>query len=187
MLTDKQTAILEAASKAFLTYGFRKVTIGDIAEAAGMSRPSVYLAFENKEEIFRGVVELMCQQKLEMLATGLPEKQDLEAKLAFLLQAWVIDSYEAIHASNHGNELIESTFDCARGVMEAAYNEYEKAIHAVVTPYASELKDKGLTPERFAHLFRLAAQGFKEHVCDIAELRAVVADLVRVSLATLTR
>ena len=49
---EKDDQIIEAATSVFLRYGFRRTTMGDIAEAAGVSRPALYLRFCNKEHIF---------------------------------------------------------------------------------------------------------------------------------------
>ena len=54
---DKRGAILKASFDVFITYGFRKTSMDDIAKAAGMSRPALYQQFRNKTDIFR---ELVC-------------------------------------------------------------------------------------------------------------------------------
>lgn len=48
---DIPTRILGAARECFERFGIRKTTIGDIAEAAGVSRPTVYKNFASKEAI----------------------------------------------------------------------------------------------------------------------------------------
>ena len=49
---SKRNDIIEAAFTQFIQYGFQKTTMADIAVATGISRPSIYTYFENKEEIF---------------------------------------------------------------------------------------------------------------------------------------
>ena len=49
---SKHNDIIEAAFTQFIQYGFQKTTMADIAVATGISRPSIYTYFENKEEIF---------------------------------------------------------------------------------------------------------------------------------------
>lgn len=48
----KKERILEAAGRAFAHLGFRKASIDQIARAAGVAKGTVYLACENKEELF---------------------------------------------------------------------------------------------------------------------------------------
>ena len=50
---EKREAVFEAASEVFSRYGFRRTSMNDIAEAAGISRPALYLMFDNKEDLFR--------------------------------------------------------------------------------------------------------------------------------------
>lgn len=50
---QKITHILDAALPVFVRFGFRKTSMADIARAAGISRASLYLSFNSKEELFR--------------------------------------------------------------------------------------------------------------------------------------
>ena len=51
--TPKSQQILDAALAVFCRYGYRKTSMLDIAQAAGMSRAALYLHFKNKEDVFR--------------------------------------------------------------------------------------------------------------------------------------
>ncbi|WP_105437957.1 TetR/AcrR family transcriptional regulator [Neorhizobium sp. T25_13] len=50
---SKTDLILDAALPVFVRFGFRKTTMADIARAAKISRASLYLCFNSKEELFR--------------------------------------------------------------------------------------------------------------------------------------
>ena len=45
-------AILDAAFRRFARYGYRRTSLGDIADEAGLSRPALYHYFRNKEDVF---------------------------------------------------------------------------------------------------------------------------------------
>jgi len=45
----KREKVLEAALGVFLRYGYKRVTMNDIAEAARISRPALYLVFDSKD------------------------------------------------------------------------------------------------------------------------------------------
>jgi AcrR family transcriptional regulator len=49
----KTDHILDAALPLFVRHGFRKASMADIARAAGISRASLYLSFNSKEDLFR--------------------------------------------------------------------------------------------------------------------------------------
>ena len=50
-----QQLILDAAFAEFAHHGFQKTSLKDIAALAGVSRPTVYSFFKNKDQIFRSV------------------------------------------------------------------------------------------------------------------------------------
>ncbi|MFZ5353676.1 MAG: TetR/AcrR family transcriptional regulator [Bacillota bacterium] len=49
---EKQEKVMRAAVHEFLTHGFEKGNIGDIAKNAGVAKGSMYQYFENKKELF---------------------------------------------------------------------------------------------------------------------------------------
>jgi TetR/AcrR family transcriptional regulator, regulator of autoinduction and epiphytic fitness len=53
--TRKQQ-LLEAALTVFARHGYRKTSMDDVAQAAGVSRQGLYLHFETKEDLFRAAV-----------------------------------------------------------------------------------------------------------------------------------
>ncbi len=52
MDVSKKETILDCAVRAFAQYGFRKASIDAIARAAGVAKGTVYLACENKADLF---------------------------------------------------------------------------------------------------------------------------------------
>lgn len=52
----KRSAVLKAALGLFGRYGFQKTSMGEIAEAAHISRPGLYLLFPNKEQLNRATM-----------------------------------------------------------------------------------------------------------------------------------
>ncbi len=53
---QRQEQILDAAAAVIIRLGYDKATMGDIAEAAGASRRTVYLYFKGKEELFEALL-----------------------------------------------------------------------------------------------------------------------------------
>jgi AcrR family transcriptional regulator len=51
----RRKQILEGALHCFLSFGFSKTSMEDVAKEAGVSRPLVYLKFGNKDALFAGV------------------------------------------------------------------------------------------------------------------------------------
>jgi len=53
---NRRSTILKAARKLFLERGFKAVTVDSIAEKAEVSKGSIYLCFESKEEIYTQIL-----------------------------------------------------------------------------------------------------------------------------------
>ena len=78
----KEKQIIEAAKNLFNKFGFKKVTMDEIAKEAGVTKRTVYAYFKSKEELFQVIVneELLNMKKIVEDV----EKQDM-------------DFYEAVH------------------------------------------------------------------------------------------
>ena len=104
----RQKAILTAAFDVFRQYGFRRVTMEDIAQAAGMSRAALYLHYRNKQDIFQSLVHVYFDttyaEIARILARNLPVTETLSA--AFAAQGGPI--MQALLSSPHGAEFIDA-------------------------------------------------------------------------------
>ena len=80
----------EAALGVFLRYGFRKASMDEVAQAAGVSRQSLYLHFETKEALFRAAVRRFYDDAMAGAEAALGETaRPLEARLLGAFEAWV--------------------------------------------------------------------------------------------------
>ena len=53
----KEQQIIEAARKLFGKYGFKKVTMDEIAREANVTKKTVYTYFSSKEELFKYFID----------------------------------------------------------------------------------------------------------------------------------
>lgn len=60
-VTDR-VALVEAAAEVFESKGYRNATIDDIAEAAGVSRPTVYKYTSSKRALLDSLVDSVCDE-----------------------------------------------------------------------------------------------------------------------------
>ncbi|MEP1554030.1 MAG: TetR/AcrR family transcriptional regulator [Paraglaciecola sp.] len=56
-IEEKKHQILQAATEVFGTYGYKKTSMQDIADALDISRPALYQYYKNKEAVFLALVE----------------------------------------------------------------------------------------------------------------------------------
>ena len=83
MHNEKEQRILNAAQSVFFRYGYARTTMADVAETGGISRPTLYLVFPSKEELFSAVIYRMNTSTLQTIRKGLGDQKKLEEKLVF--------------------------------------------------------------------------------------------------------
>jgi AcrR family transcriptional regulator len=54
---ERQAHILDAAAAVIMRQGYDKTTVGDVAEAAGLNRGTLYLYFGSKEKLFDALLQ----------------------------------------------------------------------------------------------------------------------------------
>src|SRR5258706_4540506 len=62
---------LAAALRVFWTKGYEGASLTDLTEAMGVTRPSLYAAFGNKEALFRKALDLYEREKLASVGEAL--------------------------------------------------------------------------------------------------------------------
>src|SRR5690348_10789969 len=82
--SDKRRQILKGAQAVFLAQGFDAASMGEIARAAGVSKGTLYVYFENKEELFEATVHQQCDVQAESLFDLGADGEDVETVLTRL-------------------------------------------------------------------------------------------------------
>lgn len=184
MTSRKRHQILIAARSAFLRYGYKRVNMADIAEAAGVSRPALYVLFKNKEEIFIGVFLQWVEETVAEIVAAMATAPTIHAKLERAFDIWSVQPFELVMTSPDAHELIECTVGFARATQRDGYARFEEAITPVLAPLAKELPGAMSIPAgRIAQLLARAVQGFKQSADSTDELRAMINDLLDLVLA----
>lgn len=166
----RQKQIVDAAIRVFLRYGYARTTMGDIARAAGLTRPTLYLAFPDKERIFTAVVEKMIAGKLAEIREGLPSHKTLEEKLLFACNAWAAEGYELVQAHPDAADM----FDLGFKSVCAGYNEFGELL-AELLAEPLRLSSFDLSPAEVSRSIVFAMKGFKDTATSGAELRKLIA------------
>lgn len=80
-ISKTKKMLIEVARELFATHGKRNITMHDIAEASKKGRRTLYTYFNNKEEIFREVIDKELNYLLEELTLVSDENIDPDIKL----------------------------------------------------------------------------------------------------------
>jgi AcrR family transcriptional regulator len=107
---NARTRILDAAMLVFRRHGFRRSSIEQAAEAAGLTRQALYHHFKSKEELFRAVIERLYENALatEIAAANAAEKAG--GSLADILVAQLTWRLRLAITSLEGSPHIEELF-----------------------------------------------------------------------------
>lgn len=166
----KVAVVLAAAFDAFARYGFRRTSMQDIAQGAGMSRAALYLLFRNKDDIYRRLVQSYYDAAAEavaaVLALGLPAPD----AMARAVKAQAGPAMEALLSSPHGEELLDAKSATAAPVVQAG----EARLGALYGGWlrreagAGRIALEGEDPELIAATFLAALHGLKHDGPDYA-------------------
>jgi len=85
----KRRQIVEGARTIFLQHGFDAASMNDIARAAGVSKGTLYVYFDNKEQLFAAIVREECLAHAEGAFALDPQDHDVEGRLKRLGTAYV--------------------------------------------------------------------------------------------------
>lgn len=114
---DKRTRILQCAFDVVLRYGYQRMTMDDVAKAAGMSRPALYLHFRNKGEIFRALAKGMLETSLAGAEAVLARPGNPEERLMGAIRAALLDPMDRLMETPHGAELFDMKDELAGDII----------------------------------------------------------------------
>src|SRR5690349_8525416 len=87
--SERPTEILDAALEVFAERGLAGARVEDIAVRAGVSKGTVYLYFDGKEELFREAIRDKVARLLEGLSAAAPPGEPVERVSRFIAEYWM--------------------------------------------------------------------------------------------------
>lgn len=100
-------AILDATDRLLARYGYKKMTIDDLAREVGIGKGSVYLHFESKEEIALSHVDRIVERVKARLFEISRTKASPENRIKKMLIERVVMRFDSVqHYSQSMNELL---------------------------------------------------------------------------------
>jgi AcrR family transcriptional regulator len=164
---SKRQRAVEAGARVFLRFGFARTTMGDIAQAAGMSRPALYLVFCSKEEVFEAVVAQWIEASLVRIAAGLPARPTLGEKLRFACETWCVEGLERALANPDVRDM------SGLPAVRKSYARFEACLTDILRT-AVERSDLDVGASDLARVIVSAMQGFKQTAQSGEEMRHLI-------------
>jgi AcrR family transcriptional regulator len=160
--------ILDAAMTVFRRHGFRRSSIEQTAEAAGLTRQALYHHFESKEALFRAVIEHVHEGALaaEIAAVNAAEKAG--SGLADILIAGLTARMRQFIASFEGSPHVEEIFSehllQARDLYQKYTAHYAAQVAATIERVCRKQKlvlVRGMSAADLARSVEMAMHGAK--------------------------
>lgn len=137
---SKRDAILQSATRAFATKGYRETSASDLARMTGSAEGTVFYHFGNKERLFLAVLDqARCELEREISATldqlepsSDPDAIERAAKLYLQLASdreelfqllHRSDAYELARVNEDCRAQLEAIFECFVGLFECALTD----------------------------------------------------------------
>lgn len=180
----KRARIIEGAMRVFLAYGFARTTMDDIARAAELSRPALYLQFKNKSDIYRAIATMLFEQSIETARTELAAEGPFGERVVTAIDRSLIGMMQPIAQSPHGAEILDMKSNLA-GELMGAWRErliglLSEAIATEAARNGTELAARGLAAQTLADLLLDGLEGMKMRTSDPNAQRQAARGLVTV-------
>lgn len=178
----KQRAVLTAALGLFGRYGFRKTSMEEVARAAGISRPALYLRFPNKEQLYRETMQGVMEAAQQSMEEGLADPatgSDFEARLVAALDA-LMGPYIGSEVARDLGELLENSGP----QLGSMFGDYQVRARATLSTAIASLAPPGLLDQELTaydvmDLLFSAALTWKQTAATREEFRERVGRAVR--------
>lgn len=182
MHNDREKQVIEAAYGVFFRYGFARTTMGDLAKAAGMSRPALYLVYPGKMEVFQAVADWMSDNMLETFKADLKLDWPLERKLMHVLEVSIAKPFEQVKANPDAHDLL--AMDSQMPGLDRVYGKLQAYLSDLLE---DAVKQSGLktTASELARTLMSTMRGFKLAAKDGKDLRRLMALQLSLTMAAL--
>jgi AcrR family transcriptional regulator len=179
-----RTRVIDAAMLVFRLYGFRRSSIEQAAEAAGLTRQALYHHFKSKEALFRAVIERLHEEALAAEIEAADAAEKAGGSLADILVASVSAKLGQLAASLDGSPHVEELFSehlvQARDLYQkyaALYAEQLAATIARVCRKQGLTLNAAMTPRDLARCVEMAVNGTKSAYPALQPAGAFLRDL----------
>jgi AcrR family transcriptional regulator len=160
--------ILDAAMTVFRHHGFRRSSIEQAAEAAGLTRQALYHHFKSKEALFRAVIERVYEAALAAQIAAAGSAEAAGSSLADIIVAEITARLRHMLASFEGSLHIEELFSEHLLQARDLYQKYSDLYFAQAVATIERVCRKqrlvlagNLTPRDVARLIEMAIHGTK--------------------------
>jgi len=156
---QRRDRIVATALALFTRQGVRGTTMEEIADAAGVSKVTVYGYFADKDAVFAAVGEHVCAQIIAAVADAVAQRGTIAQRVAAALIAKQKIVHEAMRRSAFAAELFAAKHHVLGERIQQLDADICAALARVIAPGAPNVADASA----MAHLLFAAADGIAQH------------------------
>ena len=168
--------IIDAALSTFVRYGGRKTAMNDIANAAGVSRQTLYDLFGSKNDIIGAAIDRHTELTIDQFHQALDTSANLAEQLDTYFHETTIRAYELLQTSEDIEDLLSGHNEAGRQAFARAQKKYAEVVATLLLPYRDEIEKSGLTVEQYSQFVVTTAKAFKNSTTQ-TELASLLAAL----------
>lgn len=134
---DIKDLILDAADRLLVRYGFKKMTMDDLAHEVGIAKGTIYLHFGSKEDIALSRVDRVIDRLYEELRKIARLKEKPSVRLQAMLVTRVLFRFDGVQ---HYSESIDEQLATIRPALQARREKYFEKEAQILTEILEEGK-----------------------------------------------
>lgn len=156
-LPDISDRILDAAESLLAQYGYRKMTVEDIARKVGIGKGTIYLHFNGKQELALSTVDRIVKRLVERLREIAAMEAPATERLQSMLEMRVLFRFDRVRKYSQGlDDLLRSIrsalLERRRHHFELEASEFQRVLQEGLNRGELSLED----PRQTAHLLLIA-------------------------------
>jgi AcrR family transcriptional regulator len=185
--------ILDAAERLLGRFGYRKMTVDDIAAEAGIGKGTVYLSFPSKEEVVLSTVDRIVDRVCMAMEEAGSRDASAPDRLRAMLRARVLVRFEAVTGYSASlNDLLSSV---RAALLARRVQHFERETSVLAQVIAGGQQDGELVagaPRRIGRALVLATNSFlpyalgPDELGDAKRLRREAGDVIDIVVDGIT-
>lgn len=181
--TEQKFAV--AALAVFKRFGVRKATMEEIAAEAGVSKPTLYATFRNKDAALGGAIRYAKGQALRALTADWAGKS-LPDQLDMFMDRLVLAGFDMLHDAPDPEAFENALGEHSQATIDDMRRAEVAAVAAVIAS-SQELQSFDIDPDGLAEFVVSSAMNAKRQAQSRSDLERYLDVLKTVSLKTLGR
>ena len=181
----QKEALIDAALAVFVRYGAKKTSMSDIADAAGVSRQTLYDLVGGKNEFIEAAIRTVTDRNLDQVRNRLERSMSLERQLHVYFEETVVSSFKLLQSSGDPEDLISGHNEVGKAEIKRSHAKHRQLVAKILKPFESKLERSGHQTKDVAELIVVTGMALKYQADSLRSLGKLL-DILTNSIVSLT-